>query len=81
MNFFKSIAKIFRWLGTALEDKAGSISSKRLIMFWGMYVLTKMSNNPTANEALIWPVIALILGAAGITIPEWFSKLKSNKNE
>lgn len=74
-KFFETIVKIFRWLGTAVEDKQGSISSKRLVMFWAMYTLSKMAKNPTPSEALIWPLVVLILGGAAITIPEWFSNL------
>jgi hypothetical protein len=67
--------KFFKWLGTAVEDQNGGVSSKRLIMYWSMFLLTKMSTNVAANEELIWPIVALIFGLAGVTIPEWFNKI------
>lgn len=72
--------KFFQWLGTAIQDQNGNISSKRLVMYWAMYLLSTMAKNLEANKDLVWPVVALIFGLAGVTIPEWFNKI-GKKNE
>jgi len=70
---------LFKWIATAIEDKAGQISSKRIALFWGMFILQRLSVQPEPNEILTYTVGALVLGLAGLTIPEWFSDIKKNK--
>lgn len=64
------------WIQTVIEDKAGAISSKRIALFWGMFILQRLSTQQNPNEIMIYTMAALVLGLAGLTIPEWFSSLK-----
>ena len=67
--------KFLMWLGTAVQDAKGDISSKRIALYWAMFILQQSAKNPQANEIVIYTVAALILGLVGLTIPEWFSNL------
>lgn len=68
----------WRWLASAVEDKAGSVSSKRLGFYFSLWMLRIMITTPGANSELVWPLIVLIAGLAGLTLPEWFSKMKKD---
>jgi len=68
--------KLFIWLSTVIEDKQGVISSKRVGFFICLFILYHAVKNPVANEIAIYTVAALSFGLAGLTMPEWFSKLK-----
>ena len=70
--------KFFKWIATAIEDKAGTISSKRIGFFWCLFMLQRVSANPDANEIVVYTVAGLAFGLAGLTIPEWFSNLKKS---
>lgn len=70
--------KFFKWIATAIEDKAGTISSKRIGFFWCLFMLQRVSANPAANEIVVYTVAGLAFGLAGLTIPEWFSNLKKS---
>jgi len=72
--------KFFRWLATMIEDKTGTISSKRIGFFWCLFMLQRVAANPTANEIVVYTVAGLAFGLAGLTIPEWFSSLKKDTN-
>jgi len=71
--------KFFLWLATLIEDKQGSISSKRVGMFICLFILNKAINQPISNEIAIYTIAALAFAFAGLTIPEWFSDLSKNK--
>jgi hypothetical protein len=73
--------KFFLWLASAIEDKQGSISSKRLGFFWCLWMLNRAVVTPNINEIVIWAVVGLAFGLAGLTIPEWFSNIKKPKDE
>jgi len=73
--------KFFIWLGTVIEDKAGVISSKRVGFFICLFILYHAVKNPVANEIAIYTVAALAFGLAGLTMPEWFSKLKEKEEK
>lgn len=68
--------KFLRWLGSIVEDKSGSISSKRIGFFWCLWMLNRTIYQPTVNEVVIWGIVGLAFGLIGLTIPEWFSNLK-----
>ena len=68
--------KLFIWIATLIEDKRGQISSKRIGFFVCLFMLNKAISQPTVNETVIWAIVALAAGLAGLTIPEWFSKLQ-----
>lgn len=74
--FSENIKVLLKWLATAVEDKAGSVSSKRLGFYMTLWLLKTMITTPGANAELVWPLIVLIAGLAGLTLPEWFTKLK-----
>jgi hypothetical protein len=73
--------KLLKWLGTAIEDKAGGISSKRLGFFWCLWMLSRAVTTPEVNEIVIWAIVGLAFGLVGLTVPEWYSKLNANKPE
>jgi len=66
--------KFLKWLGTAVEDKSGVISSKRLGFFWCLWMLSRAATMPVVNEIVIYAIVGLAFGLVGLTIPEWFSK-------
>lgn len=68
--------KLLKWLATLIEDKAGCISSKRIGFFWCLYMLNRAIMQPVVNEIIIWAVVVLAFGLAGLTIPEWFNNIK-----
>lgn len=72
--------KFLKWLATLVEDQAGNISSKRIGLFWCMYILTKSVQQPVVNDVVIYTVALLAFGFAGLSVPEWFNTLR-NKNE
>jgi len=64
------------WIQTIIEDKQGSISSKRIGFFWCLFMLQRISVQSTVNEIVVYTVAGLAFGLAGLTIPEWFSKIE-----
>lgn len=68
-----------KWLATLIEDKEGSISSKRIGFFWCLWMLNRAAGIPDINEIVIWAIVGLAFGLAGLTLPEWFSNI--NKKE
>lgn len=70
--------KLFTWLGTVVEDKSGSISSKRVGFFWCLFMLNRTVGMPAVNEIVVWAIVGLAFGLVGLTIPEWFSNLKKD---
>lgn len=70
--------KFLKWIATLIEDKAGSISSKRIGFFWCLWMLSRAIEQPVVNEIVIWAVVGLAFGLAGLTIPEWFNTIKKD---
>jgi len=66
--------KALIWLSTIVCDQAGQISSKRLGFYWCLWMLSRAVSSPTINEIVIWAIVGLAFGLAGLTIPEWFSQ-------
>lgn len=75
------ILKLVKWLATLVEDKAGAISAKRMGFFWCLWILNRAVMQPNINEIVIWAVVGLAFGLAGLTLPEWFSKIKNTKTD
>jgi hypothetical protein len=73
--------KFFLWLATLIEDREGHISSKRLGFFWCLWMLNRAVQIPSINEILIWAIVGLAFGLAGLTMPEWFSNIKATKTD
>jgi hypothetical protein len=71
--------KVLLWIASLIEDKKGSISSKRIGFFWCLWMLSRASLAPNANEIVIYTIAGLSFGLAGLTIPEWFSTIKKNE--
>lgn len=69
--------KFLLWLASTIEDKAGSISTKRIGFFWCLYMMHKAVNNPEINDIVIYAIVVMALGLAGLTVPEWFSQIKN----
>lgn len=62
-----------KWLGSVVEDTDGAISSKRIGFFWCLWMLNRAIQMPNVNEIIIYSIVGLAFGLAGLTIPEWFS--------
>lgn len=77
----KTAIQFFKWLGSAIEDKRGSISSKRIGFFIAIWYLKGLLETPAVEIQLVWALISLIAGLAGIALAEWFTKLKQENNE
>lgn len=77
----KTAIQFFRWLSSAIEDKRGAISSKRIGFFIALWYLKGLLETPEVEGQLVWALISLIAGLAGISLAEWFSKLKQENNE
>lgn len=73
----KEMKRIFQWLASLIEDKQGSISSKRVGFFLTLGMLNTAINVPEINPVVIYGIVALAFGLAGLTIPEWFSTINS----
>jgi hypothetical protein len=71
--------KFIKWIASLIEDKSGSISSKRIGFFWCLWMLSRAIEQPVVNEIVIWAVVGLAFGLAGLTLPEWFSTIKKEK--
>ncbi len=69
--------KLIKWIASIVEDKAGSVSSKRIGFFWCLWMLGRAIEQETVNEIVIWAVVGLAFGLAGLTLPEWFSQIKT----
>ena len=73
--------KFIKWIGTLIEDKRGSVSSKRIGFFWCLWMLSRAIDMDVVNEVVIWAIVGLAFGLVGLTIPEWFSNInKDNQN-
>ena len=77
----KEMIQFFTWLGSAIEDKRGAISSKRIGFFIAIWYLKGLLETPAVEVQLVWALISLIAGLAGIALAEWFIKLKPGSNE
>lgn len=73
--------KFIKWIASVIEDRAGAISSKRIGFFWCLWMLNRAATQPGINEIVIWAIVGLAFGLAGLTIPEWFSNIKNQKDE
>lgn len=73
--------KFLRWIGSAIEDKRGAISSKRLAFYWLLFMFYRAMSMPDVNEIWLWGNVGLIFGLAGLTIPEWFSNIKKDTTQ
>ena len=71
--------QFFKWIGTLVEDKSGAISSKRVGFFWCLWMLNRAIYIKDINEVTIWAIVGLAFGLVGLSIPEWFSKLKKEQ--
>jgi len=40
-------------------------------------MLNRAVSTPAINEIVIWAIVGLAFGLAGLTIPEWFSNIKN----
>lgn len=78
MKVIPVIFIVLRWLATLVEDKSGSVSTKRILALWAMWVLQEAYSTPGFKMEFAWPLIVLIAALVGATLPEWFSKLKTN---
>ena len=68
--------QFLKWIGTLVEDKQGSISSKRVGFIYCLFMLHRAIYVPNINDIVILTIAGLALGLVGLTIPEWFSNLK-----
>jgi len=71
------IIKLLKWIGTVIEDKNGNIDEKRVGFFMCIFILYKAMENPLANEIVIYTAACLAFGLVGLTVPEWFSNIKT----
>ena len=71
--------KFIRWCASLIEDKAGSISSKRIGFFWCLWMLSRAVTQPNINEIVLYTIAGLAFGLAGLTIPEWFNTIKKTE--
>lgn len=71
--------KVILWFASVVEDKRGSISSKRLGFFWCLWMLSRAVTQPNINEIVLYTIAGLAFGLAGLTLPEWFSGIKKNE--
>lgn len=72
------IIKLLIWIGSTVEDKRGSVSAKRIGFFWCLWMLSRAVMQPVINEIVIYAIVGLAFGLAGLTLPEWFSNIKNN---
>lgn len=72
--------KAIKWIVSIIEDQSGVISSKRVGFFWCLWMLNRSIATPGINEIVVWAIVGLAFGLAGLTIPEWFSTLKNKSN-
>lgn len=68
---------VIKWVMSVIEDQAGTVSSKRVGFFWCLWMLNRAVSTPAINEIVIWAIVGLAFGLAGLTIPEWFNNLKN----
>lgn len=73
------IIKFLNWLASLVEDKRGAISAKRVGFFWCLFMLQRAIGVKDINEVIIWAIVGLAFGLAGLTIPEWFSNINNKK--
>ena len=72
--------KALKWIASLVEDQAGTVSSKRVGFLWCLWMLQRSISTQGINEIVIWAIVGLAFGLAGLTIPEWFSNLKNKTN-
>lgn len=65
-----------KWFAGFFEDKVGTASSKRLILYWAMFLLTYMTtkgmNGIPVNMEMYWTITGLILAGLGMVTSEFF---------
>ena len=44
--------KFFKWVGTLIEDKSGSVSSKRVGFLWCLWMLNRAAQNPDSGYTI-----------------------------
>jgi hypothetical protein len=70
MNFWK-------WIGSALEDQAGSVSSKRVVAYVILFTFVQQVqasiNGKSINDTVFYGTIATLFAVLGLTVPEWFA--------
>jgi len=71
------IINFLKWVATVIEDKTGNIDEKRVGFFMCLFILYKAMDNPGANEIVIYTAACLAFGLVGLTVPEWFSNIKT----
>ena len=75
------IENIVKWFATVLEDQAnaGSISSKRVVLFIAMFIFYKMYQTPKALDPnYLWADLSLILVCLGVITSEFFCSWGTN---
>lgn len=74
------IIKGFKWLAGIMEDKAGTASSKRLILFIFTYIFwmeVKASlSGASIDPQILYATIGVILFCVGAVTTEFFSENK-----
>ena len=73
--------KLIRWIGSVVEDSKGKVSHKRIGFFWCLWMLNRAVMQPDVNEIVVWAIVGLAFGLVGLSMPEWFSKIKKTPNE
>jgi hypothetical protein len=71
--------KFFLWLASFIEDKQGSISSKRVGFIFCLFLLKQAMYIPDVEPIIVYTIAGLAFGLAGLTIPEWFSTINTTK--
>jgi hypothetical protein len=68
--------KFFTWIKGAFEDQAGTASSKRVILYWSMFLLTYMVTKSIGgvpiNMEVFWGIVGLVLAGLGLVTSEFF---------
>jgi hypothetical protein len=74
------IFNFFKWIATTVEDQHGMVSAKRIGFFWCLWMLSRAVKQPEINEIVIYAIVGLAFGLAGLTLPEKFWNVKG-KNQ
>lgn len=70
----KTIVNFIKWIGTTVEDKRGRVSSRRIALFWCLLMLQQTISEPSVSPHVIYGIVGLSFGLAGLTMPEWINK-------
>ena len=71
----KIMKTVIRWLASIFEDKRGTASSKRFIMFGAFFLLAHMVYSAKPVDVnLVYAVVAVLCIFGGYAIGEFFSK-------